>query len=157
VRGLDVASSYNDFLSSIFSTPIAAKAWLASIAIVLALVQITTAARIYGRIQGVIPLSGKTVGRIHRWSGRLALLVTLPIIFHCVFILGFQTTDPRVAVHSVVGSFLYGVFATKVLLVRSPGYPAWVLPVAGGTLFASLAVLWITSSFWYFTEVRFGF
>ena len=33
-----------------FSTPIAAKAWLATIAIVLALVQITTAARIYGKL-----------------------------------------------------------------------------------------------------------
>lgn len=157
MRGLDAAGTYNDALASVFTTPIAAKAWLASLAIVLALVQITTAARIYGRIQHLIPLSGTTVGRIHRWSGRLALLVTLPIIFHCVFILGFQTTDARVVVHSVVGSFLYGVFAVKVLMVRSHGYPGWALPVAGGTLFSALAALWITSSYWYFTEVRFGF
>jgi hypothetical protein len=32
-----------------------------------------------------------------------------------------------------------------------------VLPVAGGTLFTVLAVLWTTSSLWYFTDVRFGF
>jgi hypothetical protein len=31
------------------------------------------------------------------------------------------------------------------------------VPVAGGTLFSVLAVLWLTSSYWYFTNVRFGF
>ena len=155
--GLDVASSYNSALASVFSTPIAAKAWLASIAIVLAVVQVLTAARIYGRLQRVIPLPGTVVGRVHRWSGRIALLVTLPVIFQCVFILGFQTTDARVAVHSIVGSFLYGIFAAKVLIVRDHRYPGWVLPLAGGTLFAALATLWLTSGYWYFTTVHFGF
>jgi hypothetical protein len=152
---LDVASSYTDALESVFSSAIAAKSWLATIAIALALVQITTAARIYGRLR--LPGSPRAVGVVHRWSGRLALLITLPVVFHCVFILGFQATDTRVLVHSVVGCFLYGVFAVKVLFVRVHGYPGWVLPVAGGTLFATLALVWATSSLWYFTEVRFGF
>ena len=154
---LDVATSYEDFLKTVFSAPIAAKAWLATFAIVLALVQILTAARIYGKLPPVLPLSGKTVARVHRWSGRLALLLTLPIVFHCVFILGFQTTDTRVAIHSIVGSFLYGIFATKILIVRDHSYPAWALPLAGGTLFAALATLWATSGLYYFTQVRFGF
>ena len=85
------------------------------------------------------------------------MLVTLPIVFHCVTILGFQTTDARVAVHSVVGSFLYGVLAAKLLVVHDRRFPGWALPVAGGTLFAALAAMWLTSSWWYFTEVRFGF
>lgn len=154
---LDVASGYADLLETVFSTPVAGKAWLATIAIVLALVQISTGARIYGRLAGVLPFGPAAAARVHRWSGRLAVLVTLPVVFHCVTILGFQTTDTRVAIHSIVGSFFYGVLAAKLLVVRNHEFPGWALPVAGGTLFAVLAVMWLTSSGWYFTEVRFGF
>ena len=154
---LDVASGYTDLLESVFTSAVAGKAWLATIAIALALVQVSTGARIYGRLAPVLPFEAGTAAGIHRWSGRLAVLVTLPIVFHCVLILGFQTTDARVAVHSVVGSFLYGVLAVKLLVVHDRRFPGWALPVAGGTLFAALAALWLTSSWWYFTEVRFGF
>ena len=94
---------------------------------------------------------------MHRWSGRVAFLFTLPVFFHCVTILGFQTPDARVAVHSLVGTFLYGVFAAKVLIVRDHSLPGWALPTAGLTLASMLVALWLTSSLWYFTTVRFGF
>lgn len=154
---LDVASAYSDVLETVFSSAIAGKAWLATLAIALALVQVATGARIFGRLAGVLPFDGGTAARIHRWSGRLAVLVTLPVVFHCVTILGFETTDTRVAIHSIVGSFVYGVLAAKLLVVREHDFPGWLLPVAGGTLFSALAVMWLTSSLWYFTEVRFGF
>jgi hypothetical protein len=154
----DVNSAYTSIVTSVFSTTIAAKAWFATAAIVLALVQITTAARLWGHLAHVIRLPPATVARVHRWSGRLAFLFTLPVVFHCVFILGFQTGSTRVAIHSIVGSFLYGVFAVKVLFVRKHhSYPSWVLPAAGGTLFALLGTLWVTSSLWYFTNIRVGF
>src|SRR5262245_38765895 len=145
-----VAKSYSDLMTSVFSTPIEGKAYLASAAIVLAAVQVTSAARIYGKL--ALPIGDAVISRVHRWSGRLAFLCTLPVAFHCIFILGFQTTTTRVAIHSVLGSFVYGVFAVKVLFVREHRYPWWWLPVAGGTLFATLAALWLTSSFWYFTS-----
>ena len=154
---LDVASGYADVIESVFTSAIAGKAWLATFAMALALVQISTGARIYGRLAAVLPFEAGTSARIHRWSGRLAVLFTLPIVFHCVTILGFQTTDARVAAHSVVGSFFYGVLAAKLLVVHDRRFPGWALPVAGGTLFAVLATMWLTSSWWYFTEVRFGF
>ncbi len=154
---LDVASGYTDLLESVFTSAVAGKAWLATIAMALALVQVSTGARIYGRLAGVLPFEAGTAAGVHRWSGRLAVLVTLPIVFHCVTILGFQTTDARVAVHSVVGSFLYGVLAAKLLVIHDRRFPGWALPVAGGTLFAALTAMWLTSSWWYFTEVRFGF
>ncbi len=154
---LSVSGTYADIITSVFSATIAGKAWFATAAIALAIVQVTTAARIYGRLQRFIPLPGKVVGRIHRWTGRLALLCTLPVAFHCIFILGFQSTGARVLIHSLLGSFVYGVFAVKMLFVRSRSYPGWLLPVAGGTMFAVLAGLWASSSLWYFTEIRFGF
>ena len=152
----DVAQKYSDLVTTVFSSTIAAKAWLATAVIVLALVQVTTAARIYGRLR-FLPVRGRVVSTIHRWSGRSAFAVSLPVFFHCVTILGFQTPDARVAVHSVAGTFLYGVFAAKILIVRDRQLPGWVLPVAGVTLASVLVVLWTTSSLWYFTNVRFGF
>jgi hypothetical protein len=151
----DVSETYTDLVTIVFSSTIAAKAWLASAALVLALVQVTTAARIYGRLS-FLPEPGPAISRVHRWSGRAAFLLTLPVFFHCVTILGFQTPDTRVAVHSLVGTFFYGVFAAKVLIVRDRSLPGWALPTAGLTLASILGVLWLTSSLWYFTTVRFG-
>lgn len=152
----DVAETYTDLVTTVFSSTIAAKAWLATVAVILALVQVTTAARIYGKLS-FLPERGATVARIHRWSGRIAFLSTLPVFFHCVTILGFQTPDARVAIHSLVGAFVYGVFVAKVLIVRDHSLPRWALPTAGLSLASVLVVLWLTSSLWYFTNVRFGF
>jgi hypothetical protein len=149
---LDVAASYGDVVTTVFSAPILAKVWLATFAFVLVLVQLSTAARMWGRLRGVVPLSDATAKQVHRWSGRLAILFTLPVVFHCVTILGFQTTTLRVAVHSVAGSFIYGVFVAKMLVIRDKQHPSWALPVLGGTVAALLVVLWLTSSVWYWGE-----
>jgi Family of unknown function (DUF6529) len=152
----DVSETYADLVTTVFSTTIAAKAWFATAAFALVFVQLATAARIYGKLR-FLPERGPAVARVHRWSGRIAFLLTLPVFFHCVTILGFQTPDARVAVHSLAGTFLYGVFAAKILIVRDRQLPGWVLPVAGGTLASTLGVLWLTSALWYFTNVEFAF
>jgi hypothetical protein len=144
-------------MTSVFTSTIAAKAWFATAAIVLAIVQVATGARIFGKLQRFIPIGRPYVNRIHRWSGRLAFLCTLPVAFHCIFLLGFQTVNARVLAHSILGSFVYGVFAVKFFFVRDRDHPSWTLPVVGGTLFAVLVTLWATSAYWYFTQVRFGF
>jgi uncharacterized protein DUF6529 len=87
---------------------------------------------------------------MHRMSGYLVILLTLPVAYHCIFLLGFDTASPRVAVHSVLGSGFYGASVVKVILVRSGGFPRWALPVAGGLLLATLAGLWMTSSLYFF-------
>src|SRR5213595_3031469 len=150
-----VNSTYTDVMTSVFSSTIAAKAWFATAAIVLALVQVLSAARIFGKLKAVIPLGYPLIGRIHRWSGRLAFLCTLPVAFHCIFILGFRSTDARVLAHSIVGSFVYGVVAVKLFFVHDHDHPRLTLPIVGGLLFATLTTLWATSGFWYFTNVRF--
>ena len=152
-----VNSTYTDIVTAVFSSTIAAKAWFATAAIVFALVQVSTGARIFGKLQRVVRLPHARVKLIHRWSGRLAFLCTLPVAFHCIFILGFQARDARVTAHSIVGSFIYGVFAVKVFFVHDHDHPRWTLPLVGGTLFAVLATLWLTSAYWYFTNIRFGF
>jgi Family of unknown function (DUF6529) len=152
----DVAERYTDLVTTVFSSTIAFKAWFATGALVLAIVQVTTAARIYGKLS-ILPERGPAIARTHRSSGRAAFLLTLPVFFHCVTMLGFRTPDLRIGLHAIVGTFFYGVFAAKVLIVRDRTLPVWALPTAGITLASMLAVLWATSSLWYFTNVRFGF
>jgi hypothetical protein len=152
-----VDSTYTDMMTAVFSSTIAAKAWFATAAVLLACVQVLTAARIFGHLEGVVRIGPPLVNRIHRWSGRLAFLCTLPIAFHCIFILGFDSSEPRTLAHSILGSFVYGVFAVKIFFVHDHDHPRWTLPLVGGTLAAVLVTLWLTSAYWYFTEVRFGF
>ena len=151
-----VDSTYTDIMTAVLSSTIAAKAWFATAAVLLACVQVLTAARIFGNLQRVVRIAPPLVNRVHRWSGRLAFLCTLPVAFHCIFILGFDSSEPRTLAHSIVGSFVYGLFAVKIFFVHDHDHPRWTLPVVGGTLAAVLVALWLTSAYWYFTEVRFG-
>ena len=123
----------------------------------LVIVQLATAARMWGHLRGVVPLGDAGAATVHRWSGRLAVLATTPVAFHCIFILGFRTDDLRVTVHSLVGTAVYGVLAGKLVILKNHSFPGWVLPAAGGTLATVLALLWSSSSLWYFTNVDFGF
>jgi Family of unknown function (DUF6529) len=151
----DVNEVYTDIVTAVFSSTIVAKAWLATVAVVLAVLQVLTGPRMYGKLR-FIP-SGPWLAPFHRWTGRIAFLFTLPVFFHCVTILGFGTPDTRVAIHSLAGTFVYGVFVAKVLIVHDRSLPVWALPVAGATMASTLGLLWLTSSFWYFTNVEFGF
>ena len=77
-------------------------------------------------------------------GGSIALF-TLPVAYHCLWSLGFQDASTRVLLHSLFGCAVYGAFAAKVLIVRSPGTPGWALPLAGATMFTTLVVVWLTS------------
>jgi Family of unknown function (DUF6529) len=131
-----------------FSSGTAAKAWLATVAFVLALVQLGSALLLYGRLPR-IP-APRWTGALHRWSGRVAVLVTVPVAVHCLYALGFQTGSARVLVHSLVGCFFYGAFVSKMLILNRRDAPAWALPVLGGAVFTGLVALWSTSAAWFF-------
>ena len=56
---------------------------------VLALVQLLTALRLYGKLR--IPRKVPAwLGDVHRLSGTLALLFSLPVAYHCLWALGFE-------------------------------------------------------------------
>jgi Family of unknown function (DUF6529) len=129
-----------------FSNGPAAKAFLATIVMVLAIVQIVTAMGIYGRI----PLRGAWVGAVHRWSGRLAVLISVPVAVHCLFALGFQAFDGRVITHSLFGCFVYGAFVFKMLILSRDDSPGWALPLAGGLVLSGFTALWMTAVLYFF-------
>ncbi|GAA3199623.1 DUF6529 family protein [Actinocorallia longicatena] len=131
-----------------FSTAVAAKAWMTTVATALGVVQVVSALSLYGRL-------GRTpswAGPVHRWSGRAAFLVAVPVAVHCLYALGFQATDGRVLMHSLLGCLFFGAFTVKMLCLRSDRLPGWALPVLGGVVFVLLVAVWLLSSVWFFNS-----
>jgi hypothetical protein len=128
------------------SSTIAMKVWLSTVVLAFAIAQVVMALWVYGRLPWQAPA---WLGTAHRLSGRAAFLISLPVAYHCLWSLGFQTTNARVLVHSVLGCAFYGAFATKVTIVRSKSLPGWALPVAGGLTFGVLVLVWCFSALWF--------
>jgi mono/diheme cytochrome c family protein len=133
------------YIRLFFSDPLHLKAGFATAAIVLACFQLFTAAWIFRKVPWRKPT---WVNPVHRWSGRLTFVFTLPVAYHCIFKLGFHRPDDRVLAHSLFGCAVYGAFAAKVTIVRMHRFPRPVLPIAGGLLFAVLIGAWYTSALW---------
>jgi hypothetical protein len=113
-----------------------------------------TASRIYEILR--FPPKGRFYHVMHRWSGRTSILLTLPVVYHCIFLVGFGMHGARVCTHSLLGSFLYGALFAKIFIVRSNGFPGWTLLLAGGILFSILLDLWLSSALWFFRIVGTG-
>jgi hypothetical protein len=137
-----------------FPSLLAMKAWLATGAAALGIVQLLSALAMWGRLPGV-RRAPAWLPVLHRWTGTAAFLVSLPVAYHCLWSLGLQTTTPRVLVHSLLGCAFYGAITTKLLALRIERLPGWALPVIGGSLFTLLTALWLTSALWFFTTVGF--
>jgi hypothetical protein len=136
-----------------FSDSLHLKVWFATAALALGVPQLFTAAWIFRQLPWRRP---PWIPTAHRWIGRLAFACTLPVAYHCIFKLGFQTTNARILAHSLIGCGVYGAFAAKVTIVRVHRFPRWVLPTAGGLLFAALVGVWYTSALWFFRTVEVG-
>jgi hypothetical protein len=143
-------------VSLFFSNTLSFKAWATTIVVALALFQLWSALRMWGKVSWPREMPSWW-GDGHRLSGTLAFALSLPVAFHCLWSLGFEPdfTELRRFAHSLLGCFFYGAFAAKVLIVRSHAGPSWALPVAGGAVFTALVAIWLTSSLWFFTT--FGF
>jgi hypothetical protein len=132
-----------------FSNGGTVKSVLASGAVVFAVVQVASSLVMYGKVRWINAPSW--IGGLHRWSGRIAFILTVPVVVHCVYALGFQTFSVRVLVHSIAGCLFFGTFTIKMLALTKRGMPGWVLPLLGGLAFALLVLVWFTSAFWFFT------
>lgn len=126
-----------------FSSGLAAKAWLSTAAFALVLVQIASSRR---ALRG----GSRVWSGLHRWSGRAAVLVTVPVAVHCLYALGFQDADARVLVHSLAGCAFYGAFVAKMVVLPRRGTPGWTLPLFGGLVATAFTTVWLTSAVWFF-------
>lgn len=136
-----------------FQDQIAFKVWFTTAVLALAILQVLSAAWLFGKFGRASPV---WVGPAHRLLGIAAFVLSLPVAFHCLWSLGFRTgAGWRPYLHGVLGCTFYGVFTLKVLSVRSHRMPGWSLPIVGGLLFALIAALWATSALWFFTTAGF--
>ena len=134
-----------------FSGVLQMKTWLSTAALALVLVQLLSALWMWGRLPGA-GSAPSWVTPLHRWSGSAAFVLTLPVAFHCLWSLGFGTTDARVVIHSIAGCAFYGAYAAKMLGLRVSGLPGWAIPVLGGTVLTTIVVAWLTAALWFFTR-----
>lgn len=134
-----------------FSSVVALKSWLASLVVVFAVVQSVTALWLFGRLPGVRTVP-RRLGTVHRVSGYLAFVLSVPVAVYCLYGFGFAPAPftARTLVHSVAGCLFYGAFAAKVLVVHNRRVPSWAVPVAGGLLLTTVVILWLTSALWAF-------
>ena len=143
--GLHEPTGFSINLSG-FSSGMYVKSWLVTVSALLAITQLGSAVLIYrGNGASWMPA-------LHRWSGRAAVLLSVPVVVHCLFALGFQASSPRVLIHSVLGCLFYGAFVTKMMTLTRRGLPGWVLPLVGAVTFTALIGLWLTSALWAFGE-----
>ena len=118
------------------------KVVLSTVIGVLAILQVVGALWLYGKL-GIEPPGW--LGRAHRASGAVALVLTVFVAYHCLWALGLETgtvhgkaVPTRTVVHGVLGCAVIGALVVKVVAVRSRRASGWFLPVAGGLLFALL-------------------
>ncbi len=137
-------------VTPLFSSLPAMKAWLATVAFALVLLQLASALALYGRLPGVRRVP-RWLGTAHRWSGTAAFVVSLPVAYHCLWALGLRSTGARQLAHGLFGCAFYGAFATKLLCLRARRLPRWGLPLAGSLLVVTLTAVWLTSALWFFT------
>ncbi len=136
-----------------YAAAISLKALLASVLLGLAALQVVLALWMYRKLP-LAPSAPRPVRLMHRVTGFGLFLLSLPVAVHCLIAYGVQLTSARVAVHCLAGCFFYGAFVAKVLLVRARRLPGWILPAAGGTLAAVVAVLWYSSALWFYNHYQ---
>lgn len=144
--------TYGTLPSFGFSSVASFKAWVGTVVLLLAGCQLVTALWLYGRLPRVRP-APPWLGAVHRTTGFLAFVLSLPVAAFCLYGFGFapQPFSARTLVHSLAGCAFYGAFAAKVLFVHSRRPAAWAIPVAGATLLTAVVVAWLTSALWLFS------
>ena len=140
-----------------FHTVIQMKVIVSSVVGLLVLFQGFSALVLFGKLPITAP---PWLGRVHRASGGLALLLAVFVAYHCLWALGLEyghladgeKVHARTVVHGVLGCMIVGTAVVKVVAVRSKRAPGWFLPVAGGLLFTLFTAAILTSTVWYYAN-----
>jgi Family of unknown function (DUF6529) len=117
------------------------KVLLASAALALAVYQVFLATVAYGRVRPGF-LTASVASWVHRASGDVILFLVAAVATACISYYGFEDGG----LHAVAACVLLVVLAAKVLAVRLGGRLGRALPLLGLSLFAALAVTWLTSA-----------
>jgi len=141
---LQPAFYYND-------TKAAIKAAGSTVVVLLTFSQFYTMESVLGHVpRGRIKM--RSMMRVHRWGGRIAVLLAAVIAFFCMVDVGAPNQPLRVVVHIVAGSTAFALLAVKFALIRWRPYLAYdTAPWIGRIVAVCFVAIWVTSGFAYFT------
>jgi hypothetical protein len=118
------------------------KVVLASLVFALAGLQVAMAGSFWG---GGIPVSADVAAGVHRWSGRMLLVLAVGVAFSCLIGPAGSTSPTRVLLHSLFGTALFVLLIVKFALLKLVRSGQQWLPLAGSLLFLSFFAVWATS------------
>jgi plastocyanin len=128
------------------------KAILASLVVVVAVLQVTTMSIIYGWLPGSESLR-RALTPYHQWQGRFVFTIVVIVAALCLITWGPSSNSTRALVHSILGFTVLFALLAKVVVIRFVPALSRLLPVFGGALLASFVAIWFLTSYWYwFTE-----
>ncbi len=141
---LQPAFYYND-------TKAAIKAAGSTVVVLLTFSQFYTMESVLGHVpRGRIKM--RSMMTVHRWGGRIAILLAAVIAFFCMVDVGAPNQPLRVVVHIVAGSIAFALLAIKFALIRWKPYLAYdTAPWIGRIVAICFVAIWVTSGFAYFT------
>lgn len=118
------------------------KSWLALVAVVGSIVQLATISRVYDWTSRTPPGAVKTLRAIHRWSGRVTIIVGGAVMYMCMtgpFGSGFTF-------HRFVGYCLAAFIVFKVVILRAERFGG-LLPYVGVLAIAGWVTSFLTKGF----------
>ena len=107
-------------------------------------------------VLGHLPRGGikmRSMMRVHRWGGRIAIVLAALIAFFCMIDIGAPREPLRVVVHVVAGSTAFALLGIKFALIRwRPSLAYDTAPWIGRVVAVCFVAIWITSGFAFFTN-----
>ena len=130
----------------------AIKAAGSTVVVLLAFSQFYTMESVLGHLpRGHIKM--RSMMRVHRWGGRIAILLAAAIAYFCITDIGAPHDPLRVAVHAICGSLAFSLLAVKFALIRwRPSLAYDTAPWIGRIVAVCFVLIWLTSGFAYFTH-----
>jgi hypothetical protein len=129
----------------------AIKAAGSTVVVLLTFSQLYTMESVLGHLpRGSIKM--RSMMRVHRWGGRIAIVLAALIAFFCMTDIGAPSNPLRVVVHVVAGSTAFALLGIKFALIRwRPSLAYDTAPWIGRVVAICFVAIWITSGFAYFT------
>lgn len=128
-----------------FNSVLDLKIALATLVLILAVVQVLMAALFYGWVPSP-GIPNEATAFLHRWSGRVLAPVAFLVLVYCVRDIGAQSTPTRAAIHTVLGSAVFIVLAAKLIILRGVPRLSSLLPVLGVATSLLFIGIWMTSA-----------
>jgi hypothetical protein len=129
----------------------AIKALGSTVVVLLTFSQFYTMESVLGHVpRGRIKM--RSMMRVHRWGGRIAIVLAAVIAYFCITDIGAPHDPLRVAVHAIAGSTAFSLLAIKFALIRfKPSLAYDTAPWIGRIVAVCFVAIWVTSGLAYLT------